>query len=118
MKEAIMLELVIGLIGGGVFSWLISHIYYKKSSIQIPDWAKPIIERLPQEQPTKEKLLELFQDALDKGEVEIDSVVGYVACPECKASAKDFKKTAVGDDIHTVVVIECPHCGWNKTTEV
>jgi rubredoxin len=113
-----MLELVIGLISGAVFSWLISHIYYKKSSVQIPDWAKPIIERLPEKPPTKEKLLELFQDALDKGEVEIDSVVGYVACPECKASAKDFEKTAFGDDIHTVVVVECPHCGWNKTTEV
>jgi|WetSurSiteA1Bulk_404760.scaffolds.fasta_scaffold527918_1 hypothetical protein len=65
-----MLGLIIGIIGGAAFSWLISHIYYKKSSVQIPDWAKPIIERLPEEPPTKEKLLELFQDALDQGEVE------------------------------------------------
>jgi len=113
-----MLELVIGLIGGAAFSWLISHIYYKKSSVQIPDWAKSIVEKFPEKPPTKEELLDLFQGALDKGEVEIDPVVGYVACPKCKASAKDFKKTALEDYIRTVVVVECPHCGWNKTIEV
>ena len=85
-----MVELLVGIVGGAVLSWLISYIYYKKSSVQIPDWAKPIIKRLPEEPPTKDKLLELFQDALDKGEVEVDPVVGYVACPECKASSKDF----------------------------
>jgi RNase P subunit RPR2 len=113
-----MVELVIGIVGGALFSWLITYLFYKKSSVQIPEWAKPIIERLPEEPPTKEKLLELFQDALDKGEVEIDPVIGYVACPKCKASSKDLKKTAFQDDLHTVVVVECPHCGWNKKTEI
>jgi RNase P subunit RPR2 len=113
-----MLELIVGLVGGAAFSWLISHIYNKKSSAQIPEWAKPIIEKFPEKPPTKEELLNLFQDALDKGEVELDPVVGYVACPECQASAKDFKKTAFEDHIRTVVVVECPHCGWKKTIEV
>ena len=110
-----MLELVVGFIGGAAFSWLISHQYYKKSSAQIPDWAKPIIEKFPEKTPTKEELLNLFQDALNRREVEIDPVVGYVVCPECQASARDFKKTAVEDHTRTVAVVECPHCGWNKT---
>ena len=105
-----MIELLVGIVGGGVLSWLISHIYYKKSSVKIPEWAKPIIERLPEEPPTNDRLLEIFQDALNRGEVEVDPIVGYVACPECKASSKDFKKTAYGDDMHTVVTVECPHC--------
>lgn len=113
-----MTELFIGIVGGAIFSWVISHIYYKKSSKQIPDWAKPIIAKLPEEQPTKDKLLELFQDALDKKDVHVDPLIGHVACPKCKASAKDFKKTVFGDDTHTIVVVECPYCGWSETIEV
>jgi hypothetical protein len=32
-----MVELVIGIVGGALFSWLISYLYYKKSSVQIPE---------------------------------------------------------------------------------
>ena len=99
----------------------ITHIYYKKSSITPPEWAKPIIAQLPDEKPTMEKLIELFQDALDKGEAEIDPIdpiFGHAACPQCKAPAKDFEKQGFGDDDHYIVDVYCPHCGWNRSTEV
>jgi len=73
---------------------------------------------IAKEPPTKEKLIELFQEALDTGEAEIDPIFGYVACPQCKAPAKDFKKKGFGDDYTTVVHVYCPHCGWSNTAEI
>jgi hypothetical protein len=72
------MDLLIGIIGGAILSWVITHYYYLKSSIQPPEWAKPIIAKLPKEPPTKEKLVELFQEALDAGEAEFDPIFGYV----------------------------------------
>lgn len=112
------MDLLIGIVGGAVLSWIIAHSYYRKSSKEPPDWAKPIIAKLPDEPPTKEKLIELFQDSLDKGEAEIDPIFGYVACPQCKASAKDFEKSGFGDDHATIAIVSCPHCGWSNSTEV
>jgi hypothetical protein len=109
------MDLVIGIFAGAILSLIITHYYYRKSSKQPPEWAKPFIERLPNEPPTKEKLIELFQEALDKGEAKIDPIFGYVACPKCKASAKDFKKSGSGDDYTTIVSVYCPHCGWSNT---
>jgi rubredoxin len=113
-----MIELFIGIVAGAVISWAIAHAYYKKSSTEPPDWAKPIIAKLPEEPPSQEKLVELFQDALDKGEAEIDPITGYAACPQCKAPAKDFERQGFGDDDVYVVSIKCPHCGWDEDSQV
>jgi hypothetical protein len=77
--EKTMIELVIGVILGGFVSWLVTHIYHKKSSTEIPDWAKPIIDKLPQSQPTESELLELFQEALNSGDIVPDPILGHVA---------------------------------------
>ena len=113
-----MMEIGIGVILGGFFSWLSTHVYYKKSSTQIPDWAKPIVEKLPQSKPTDEELLQLFQEALDSRSAIPDPVLGHVACPECFSPSSDFHETSYGNDSHTVVIKTCPHCGWSDHTEV
>jgi transcriptional regulator with XRE-family HTH domain len=63
-------------------------------------------------------LLRLFQQALDLGEVRPDPLLGHVACPLCDAPAADFAHKTIGDDIHTVVIARCPHCGWSEDVVV
>jgi hypothetical protein len=114
-----MNELVIGILAGAIISWIIAHIYYKKSAAHIPDWAKSLIERLPEERPSPDRLLELFEDALQKGEIDPDPVFGHVACPVCKSPSKDFKKKVYSDENdRSVMIIECPHCGWSDSTDL
>lgn len=113
-----MIELTIGIILGGIISWFVTYIYYRKSTSEIPEWAKPIIDKLPPEQPSQEKLLELFQEALNNEEIIPDPILGHVACPECKTTASDFQEKSYGDDYHTIVVKTCPHCGWSEQVEV
>ncbi|MDO3377317.1 hypothetical protein [Geoalkalibacter halelectricus] len=112
------MQLIIGIVAGGLISWIISHQYYKKSSIKVPPWAEEIIGRLPEVPPTKQKLLELFQDALTDGEVQIHPVLGIVACPDCKSPISEFREKAFGDDRVTIASITCPHCGWHQSVEV
>lgn len=112
------MQLIIGIVAGGMVSWFITHLYYQKSSKKVPAWAEGIIDRLPEVPPTKEKLLELFQESLTDGDVEIHSVFGIVACPECKAPIRELKESVFGNDGVTIVTISCPYCGWNKSSEI
>ncbi len=113
-----MIELIIGIFFGALTSWLTTHWYFKKSSKEVPEWFKPTLNKLPNEKPSKEQLLELFQDALNYGEIKQHPILGHVACPECKAPLKDLEEKLFGDDAHTIVSVSCTHCGWNETTEV
>jgi hypothetical protein len=113
-----MIELTLGIIFGGIVSWCLTHIYYRKSSKEIPDWAKPIIEKLPKTKPSGAELLELFQDALDSKQIIPDPILGHVACPNCKAPSSDFETKCFGDENHTIIVKSCPHCGWSDHAEV
>ena len=50
-----MSEMIIGtLIGvalGGIITWIVTRHYYKKSMINAPEWARPLIDKLPQIAP-------------------------------------------------------------------
>ena len=109
---------IIFLIVGFLFSWLIAHFYYHRSSTKTPKWADPIIKNLPEQPPTKIELLRLFQEHLDSGEIEVHPALGLVACPECGESAQKFEEVVYGDDAHTIVVAKCPSCGWSGHGEV
>ena len=47
---------------GGLVSLVISHLYYKKSSKKAPEWAIPLIEKLPATLPTESQLLRLVKE--------------------------------------------------------
>lgn len=112
-----MIEIII-FIAGCITSGLIAHFYYRRSSTIIPDWAKEFVKNLPKQQPTKDELLQLLQDHLNSGEIEIDPLLARVACPNCGESAKKFKKEVFGDDLVTVVITTCPSCGWSEDVKV
>jgi len=109
---------IILFLAGALASWLITHAYHRRSSVTPPDWAKDLVKSLPRRQPTDKQLRILFQRHLDSGKVEIDPILGRVACPECGASAKRFRREHFGDDRVDVVVATCPQCGWSDHAEV
>jgi hypothetical protein len=113
-----VVSLIVSNVVSGVVAWIIAHFYYRRTSTAIPEWAKPIVEHLPMQKPSKEELLRLFQEHLDSGDVEIDPLLRRVACPECGEPAKNFEKKLVGDDLHSVAIISCPSCGWSENVDV
>ena len=113
-----MIELIIGIVSGGALSWFISHKYYTKSNVAIPDWAKPLIEKLPQIAPSEKELLRLFQIEIDNGTITPHPVFMHVACPNCHVPIDELIEKISGDDYHTILDLSCPHCGWSDWTEV
>lgn len=111
-----MVEIII-FIAGCIISWLIAHLYYHRSSTNIPEWAKEIVKHLPAQQPTEGELLQLFQEHLDSGVIEINPLLGRVACPNCGESIKNLKEDVFGDDSVTIVVYTCPSCGWSEDVQ-
>jgi len=112
------MELIIGSVFGGLTSWVISHLYYKKSNTYAPDWAKPLIEKLPEIAPSGEELLKLFQHEINEGSIKPHPVFNHVACPNCNAPLSELVEKVMGDDQHTVLDISCPHCSWSEWAEV
>ena len=113
-----MIELLIGIFAGGSISWIITHLYYRKSNIDVPEWAKPLIKKLPEIAPSKEELLKLFQKELNNGNINLHPVFWHVACPICKLPITELKEELFGDDNHTILVLTCPNCGWSDSTEI
>ena len=113
-----MIITIIGILLSGVVSWFISRGYYKKSNAIAPEWAQPFIDKLPSIVPTDEELLRLFQNEINEGTITPHSVFQHVACPNCNAPLDDLKEKIMGDDYHTILKIECPHCGWSDWSEV
>ena len=113
-----MVGLVLGPVVSIFITWVVAHIYYKKTLTHTPDWAKQFVENLPQSKPSEAELLKLYQEALNTGEIVPDPILGHVACPECKNPASDFQEKIFGDEYHTIIVKSCPHCGWNDHAEV
>lgn len=100
-----------------IAGWLIAYLYYRLSSTKLPEWAKEIVKRLPERQPSEEELLKLFQENLDSGDIEVNQLLGRVAYPNCGASAKNFEEKVFGDDSVTIVALTCPACGWSENVQ-
>lgn len=83
------MELVL-FFGGALLSWGVSHWYYRKANKEVPDWARPLIDRFPIKPPTIEELVDLYHEAVMDGAI-VPHPSGFVKCPECGASANKFE---------------------------
>jgi len=110
--------IIIGIILGSVITLAIAHLYYKRSLIHTPEWARPLIEKLPDVQPSREKFIDMIHEFLE--EEPIDPHFGIVACPECKNPLDQMKRTSGSDPVRGdfYIGIECPVCGWWTGGEV
>lgn len=83
---------IILFLAGGVVSWVVAHWYHKRSSTEVPEWAKPLVENLPDQPVSRERLIELYHDALETGAISMpDPIGGYLACPSCGAPSSEFE---------------------------
>ena len=116
-----MAELVVGIVIGGLISWFITDAYHRRSSTQVPIWAKPLIDSLPDSPVSSDRLIELYQQALETGDIDVDPMgSGYVVCPNFGAPASEFEgwqgNDARGDMYYGS---KCSRCGHVLTsTEV
>jgi len=114
-----MIELLVGVILGGVISWVIAYYYYRQSSKQAPEWAqkapewaRPLIEKLPDAPISSERLVRLYHEALEKGKIDFpDPMSGYVECPRCGAPASDFEPWEDYAHDSRYVGTRCGKCG-------
>lgn len=106
-------ELIIGIVAGGLVSWLVTHLYYQRSSTEVPEWAKLLIAKLPDSPVSPERLIQLYHEALDSGDLTPDPVSGYVACPKCGAQSSEFETQTAHDPKHddTYYSRVCKKCG-------
>lgn len=116
------MELVIGIVLGGLVSWGIAHWYYRQSSKQAPEWAantpewaKPLIAKLPDAPVSSERLVQLYHEALELGDLQPDPYSGYVACPKCGAPSSEFKGWEDIDPVRGDLYrgVRCGKCGYD-----
>ena len=51
-------------LAGSLVSWLITMVYYRKSSVKAPEWAHPLIKNLPDQPISKEEFDKLFDEKM------------------------------------------------------
>ena len=40
-----------GIIIGGAITWAVAHWYYRRASLEVPAWARPVVRNLPAKKP-------------------------------------------------------------------
>ena len=108
-----MIELIAGIVGGALLSWLLTHLYYRKANAEVPDWAKPLIARYPITAPSVDELVDLYHKAIMGGEI-TPHPSGFIKCPECGANSDQFSPWQVaahsrGSIFHGYKCDECNH---------
>ncbi len=103
---------------GSLITWFVSKYYYQKGNKQTPEWAKPLIEALPNSKPSEEELLKIVQDYIDAGNAIIHQPTQRLVCPKCGKTAKNFHDDDVSADDICMVKTSCPFCGWEQYNEV
>ena len=58
------MEAFLYFLAGSLVSWLITMVYYRKSSVKAPEWARPLIHGLPDKPISKEQFGKLFDEKL------------------------------------------------------
>lgn len=113
-----MIELVVGIIAGGLLSWFTTHLYYRKGSTKVPDWAKPLIERYPITAPSIDELVDLYHAAVMDGEI-VPHPSGFIKCPECGADSDRFSPWQVADHVRGSIFhgYKCDACNHELTAD-
>lgn len=83
------MDLLIGIIAGGIISWALTHWYYRRANKEVPEWAAPLIAKLPDAPVSLDRLIELYHEAIQDGAIPTHPS-GYIRCPECEATSDKF----------------------------
>jgi hypothetical protein len=58
------MEAFLYFVAGSLVTWLVTMIYYRRSSVKAPKWARPLIESLPDEPLDKDHFVKLLEASL------------------------------------------------------
>ncbi len=119
---------LLGVIIGGIVSWVISHAYYKKASqdqnVIFNKLSKEIRDAILNDNRDKLSVLELNELLREKTiDAEVGEAIPYVACPKC--GSEDLERTSDAEveygpeGIESGIpydIIRCKECNWTKTS--
>ncbi len=122
------MDLLIGIVGGGIASWLITHFYYKIGARGQKKQNDELSKKLSRE--VKEIILSTQKDSLsviDLNKLLEDKTIGkegfdndplpFIACPKCGST--ELEKYSREDYEHDEIyfMIQCKKCGWGDWTQ-
>jgi len=84
---------------GALLSWPIAHWYYRRAAKEAPEWAQPLIDKLPDAPISQERLVTLYNEAIESGEIDPHAFTGYTRCPKCGASQEYFEPWEAWDNV-------------------
>lgn len=109
---------LIGIAASAVASWFFSRWYYQKSALEVPEWAKPLIAKLPDAPISTDRLIDLYHEAIQSGDIQ-PHPSGFIKCPECGAGSDKFEAWQVA--AHHLDSIfhgyKCSECNFELTAE-
>ena len=120
-----IIKLLISAVLGGIFSWLITHIYSKKTLSdqeiifsKLSDNLKKTILYSKAKNLTVKDLNNLIEkQTIDYKDMQSGDPLPYKACPKCgsknlkKGEYMDYKKD------ESYYVVRCKKCGWQDWTQ-
>lgn len=119
------MDLIIGIISGGILSWIITHFYYKKSNEKqntqnellskklSADVKKIILNNNANNLSIKDlnKLLEEKTIVLNSNDP-----LPFKACPKC-GNTHLIRSTGINNREEDYYLIKCEKCGWNDWSQ-
>lgn len=108
--------------GGGI-SWVLTHVYYRKSSTEqealykkLSDNLRKMILEDPRDSLTVLDLNQLLHmKIIDKRRVNQGDPLPYKACPKC--GSKNLARGEMNRDDSNYLVISCKDCDWQDWTQ-
>ncbi|MGA9109742.1 MAG: hypothetical protein ACLPSL_04865 [Smithella sp.] len=117
-----------GLLFGGLITWAVTHVYYKKASkdqnIVFNKLSEDIRNAIMEDKREKLSVFELNELIREKTiDKDVGEAIPYMACPRC--GSEDLERTSdvevdYGADGPELAghfdIIRCKKCGWIKTS--
>lgn len=115
------MEMLLGVLFGGVVSWVISQYYYVRANKEKPDWLtaenlKEILAKNPNDLDwTAQQIIQLYESKIMSEDS--SAPMPYSRCPQC-GSDKLRRQTALDHKSDTVYyLISCDKCRWASSSE-
>ncbi len=112
------ISILLSVVAGLVISWVVARHFYKRSTMEVPEWAKPFVESLPDKPISDEQLVDLYHQAVMEGRLEVHPS-GFIKCPECGAGSEKFEPwQAVTHQLGSIFHgYRCGDCNFELTNE-
>ncbi len=113
----------LGLFLGGVISWLLTHLYYRRSSTEqealykkLSDDVRKMVLEDPRDSLTVLELNRLLDSkTIDKHRINQGHPLPYKACPKC--GSKNLARGEINRADDNYLVISCKDCDWQDWTQ-